>query len=234
MDGDKMGRSGFQPALAGCRCFEDLTNFPEPLIYEYLPRKFFTKLKNSRIIIFIILITILSISTNSLHAADAPNLLQNPGFEDGTNGWQWYGGILTYIDNPVHGGSRAAVLIASEAEAYISQTVHVSPGSCCTFSGWAFKNSIYEGNISLRISWYESEDGTGSEIKRNESDSFADNPIDYRFLTTGTHTTPANAHSAKVKGIVRLANPGQFVTAYFDDMSFIETIPISNPTCAPN
>ena len=171
-----------------------------------------------------------------LRAEASNNLLQNPGFEEGIAGWQSLGGTLTYTNNPVHTGNRAAVLIANEAEAYIYQTVPVFPGSSCTFSGWTFKNSIYEGNVSLQISWFEGEDGTGSEIRRDESDRFADNPSDYRFLTTGTHITPANAHSAKVKAAVRPADPSQPVSVFFDDMVFVEILHSSTPTptCAPN
>lgn len=170
-----------------------------------------------------------------LHAEDAINLLQNPTFEDGTTGWQGYGGTLTYTNNPVHTGSRAAVLIANEAEAYIFQTVHVLAGHTYIFSGWTYQNDLYEPIIFLRISWYGSENGAGGEISQNDSLGLVYKLSNYSFLTTDHCIAPANAHSAIVKGIVKIAAPNQPASVYFDDMTFIETItaPTSTPTPTP-
>ena len=190
-------------------------------------------MKISRIAILSTLVLTILFLASILRAEDSNNLLRNPGFEEGTDGWQSYGGTLTYKNNPVHTGSRAAFLFATEAEACIYQTVHVLAGHTYIFSGWEYQNNIYEPIILLQISWYDDENGTGEEISQNDSIGILYYPNKYSFLTTGTCVAPTNALSATVKGIVRIAAPDQFASVYFDDMSFLEITPTPTPTPTP-
>ncbi|KPJ52512.1 MAG: hypothetical protein AMJ37_02740, partial [Dehalococcoidia bacterium DG_18] len=86
------------------------------------------EMKASRIAALLIMLAVVSpLAVNALSAEAQDNLLQNPGFEDGAAGWEYSGGVLTYTNNPVYCGSRAAIFIISEAEGYIYQTIPVSP-----------------------------------------------------------------------------------------------------------
>jgi len=172
-------------------------------------------------------------------AAAAPDeLLMNGGFEEGVTGWDCSGGLISYVNEPFHSGGRAAILIVDEAEGCIHQTVRVSPGADYCFGGWVYRNTIYAAAVFLQVSWYESGDGSGHEIRHHESASLASNADDYRPLIAGIQSAPANAHSATVRGIVTLAETAQAASAYFDDMFLIETTaiptPMPTPTCAPN
>ena len=114
------------------------------------------------------------------------------------------------------------------------QTVGVLPGHTYIFSGWEYQNNINEPFISLRICWYEGENGTGIEISQNDSTGIFYYPNHYSFISTAICTAPPSAHSAKLKGIVRIAAPGLFASVYFDDMTFFETTSSSTPTPTPS
>ena len=169
----------------------------------------------------------------TLSAGAGENLLQNPGFEDGTSGWSTYGGALSIVGSQVHsGGSAAAFESNSATTKWIYQVVPVSGGESYTFSGYAIKNDPNIETIFLRISWYQSQDGFGTEIAHHDSlSSLTDDQSQYRFLTTGEITAPADAHSARVKAILEPVSDGEAI-AFFDDFKF-EGPPPATPTPTP-
>ena len=67
------------------------------------------------------------------------NLLTNPGFEDGTEGWMVWGGRISTVDAPVHGGEHAA-LISDRSESWNAgvQDIFnkVQPGQSYFASAW--------------------------------------------------------------------------------------------------
>ncbi|TET38128.1 MAG: hypothetical protein E3J65_05620, partial [Dehalococcoidia bacterium] len=154
-------------------------------------------MKASRaIVLFVLIMLLASLALVSVLPAGAQgvNLLQNPSFEDGVDPWQARGGTLITINNP-NSGNLAAIFFVNEAEGYIHQTVPVSPEASYLFFGFAIKDNPNIDNIFLRISWYESEDGFGSEISDNDSiNALTDDHPQYRPLTTGQVTPPPNAH----------------------------------------
>ena len=109
--------------------------------------------------------------TSILHAQEMGNLLQNPGFEEGTSSWQAYEVDFSSTVSPTHDVDHAASIAASSGKAgWIYQITPVSPGSAYTLSGWALKNpdDTY-ASVCLEVSWYETEDGFGIEISHNVS-----------------------------------------------------------------
>ena len=188
-------------------------------------------MKASRIAVLIaILAVVASLMASTLSFAALNELLVNGDFEDGVAGWEYSGGLMTYVNKPVHSGGRAAILIVNDEEGCIYQTVPVSPGATYRLIGCVFKNSIHDATVFLEICWC---DESGDEIHCDQSYSLTHNPDNYWFLTTGIQTAPANAHSAQVKGTVTLADPSKPASAYFDDMFFIQAMPTPTPSATP-
>jgi hypothetical protein len=170
-------------------------------------------------------------------SAASQELLVNGGFEAPLGSeWRVYGGELSRVPGGYGYGYEASGYAArfdsqSLGTKWFYQVVPISPGGTYTFAGWAVKDdpNIYE--IFLRISWYESVDGFGSEISHIDStSSLTDDQPGYRFLSTAPVAAPEGAHSARVRAILVPAT-AQAATAYFDDMSF--TVPLPPPQ-APN
>jgi len=162
------------------------------------------------------------------------NLLQNPGFEDGTAGWTEDGGVtFTFVGSAVHGGSYAACLVTgSMSSGRIYQVVPVSPATDYTLNGWGQKVSedTY-AQCCLEIRWYGSYDGYGEELERRYI-CCPGNESGYHFLTAGTVWSPIDAHSARIMAVVEPYS-GEPVTAYFDDFSFEGPSPTNTPTSTP-
>jgi cardiolipin synthase len=152
-------------------------------------------------------------------------LLQNPGFESASGGtpdhWSKYGGTLAQTDTLVHGGSYAAQFDSSSTSTkWVFQVVTVTEGTAYVFSAWALKNDANIEEVYLRVSWYASADGSGSQISHDDSTArLLGDDSAYRFLTTGPITVPTGARSARARLVL---NPldGTACTAYFDDASF--------------
>ncbi|UCG84196.1 MAG: carbohydrate binding domain-containing protein [Dehalococcoidia bacterium] len=127
------------------------------------------------------------------------NMLQNPGFEDGLDGWAVsYGGNFTQVGEPVKSGTYAASLsITSINDEWIYQTVPVVPDGSYNFSGWAMMDAPEHTSVYLQISWYESEDGYGEISHIDSSTILKDNLGNYTLLTTGDVQAYPNERSAR-------------------------------------
>ena len=174
--------------------------------------------------------------TSILQAEYADNLLLNPDFEDGINGWSTYGGNLSQVESPVQSGTFAAALTNDTTSTiWIYQTASIQGGENYTSCGYALKNDPNIEKVFLRISWYESTDGFGAEISHNDSlDILTDDQPHFRLLTTSEITAPINAHSAKIKAILAPYSPA-LTTVYFDNFSLTgqAATPIPSPTPTP-
>lgn len=177
--------------------------------------------------------TILSLAS-ILHAEDQINLLQNPSFEEGLSDWSTYRGIFSLVESPVQNGAFAAALTTDTPNTiWIYQTVSIQGGEKYTLCGYALKNDPGIESVSLRISWYDSEDGFGAELSHNDSlTALTDDQPLYRLITTGEVTAPLNAHSARIKAVLDTFSQTP-VTAYLDDFSFVGPTPTPSPTPTP-
>ncbi|MFF4404067.1 chitinase [Streptomyces sp. NPDC001404] len=78
--------------------------------------------------------------------ADGANLVRNPGFESGLDGWSCTGGNGTTTSAPVHSGSAALKATpAGSDDAQCSQTVSVRPNSSYTLGAWVQGSYVYLG-----------------------------------------------------------------------------------------
>ena len=164
--------------------------------------------------------------TAPLAPAEA-ELLLNPGFEDEDatgsmpDHWSKYGGTLTQVAAPVHGGSHAARFESrTTSTKWVYQVATVTERVTYVLSTWAVKNDANIEEVYLRISWYTSEDGSGAELSHDDSTTrlVMDDPA-YRFLTTAPITAPAGAHSARARLMLNPAGATP-CTATYDDVSF--------------
>jgi len=193
----------------------------------------FPKMKASQVAALFALLAVLASLASISPALAWDNLLQNPGFEEGTTGWSEHGGTLIQVNSPVHAGDHAGeftITSISSAAGWIYQVIAVSRGETYTFSGYAWKdNPSIDDEVLLQICWYESEDGSGVEICHYNSAPITGDDASYQPLNV-TSTAPPNAHSARACAVLRLFSPGT-ATAYFDDLSFTGPPP---PTPSPS
>ena len=131
--------------------------------------------------------------------------LENGGFEswDETGmpaAWSKYGGAVV-ASSDAHGGAHAAELrSATTASKWLYQTLLVDPGGGYEFSAWLLADDPAVASAFLRVSWYESKDGSGGAIGTDDSTARLESPSgEYRQLTTGPVRAPASARSAKLR-----------------------------------
>ncbi|MGX7827926.1 carbohydrate binding domain-containing protein [Actinokineospora sp. 24-640] len=88
-------------------------------------------------------------------AAQAVNLLTNPGFESGDlSGWSCSGRTGSVVGSPVHGGAKALAGAASASDnARCAQTVAVRPSTAYTLSAWVRGNYVYLGVTGGSAVW---------------------------------------------------------------------------------
>ncbi|NEY31473.1 chitinase [Streptomyces sp. PRKS01-65] len=113
-------------------------------------------------------------------AAQAANLLSNPGFESGNlQDWSCSGTTGSVVGSPVHGGTKALAGAVSAADnARCAQTVAVQPNTQYTLSAWVRGSYVYLGVTGGTSTW-------------------AASAPDWKQLKV-TFTTGASQHTAEV------------------------------------
>ncbi len=152
--------------------------------------------------------------------------IDNGGFEDlGGDGaliaWRHDGGSLSAATSPVHSGIGAARLESTTASTkWLYQTVAVTPRSTYAFDAWVLDNDPNVASAFLRVSWYASDDGSGSALGSADSSARLDaaDPA-YRVLTTGAIAAPPAAQSARLRVMLAPVSDAR-ATIYVDDASF--------------
>ena len=88
-------------------------------------------------------------------AAQAAELLSNPGFESGAlSPWSCSGALGSVVSTPVHSGTKALQGAASASDnAQCTQTVTVLPNTAYTLSGWVRGNYVYIGVVGGASTW---------------------------------------------------------------------------------
>jgi hypothetical protein len=164
--------------------------------------------------------------------------LRNGGFEDIDDsgmpvGWDRYGGDLSLASSPVRSGAYAARLqSATDSTKWLYQTVAVVPSDPYAFDAWIADIDPAVTSAWLRISWYESDDGSGAALATADSTTRLDAPDPaYRFLTTGAVIAPDAARSARLRVLLAPASAAA-AAIYVDDASFGPADPLvpSPPT----
>jgi Lamin Tail Domain len=152
--------------------------------------------------------------------------LQNGSFEEADDSgmpssWERYGGDLSLTSAPVRSGIHAARFEStSDSTKWVYQAVSVEPGGTYAFDAWIADDDPAVASASLRVSWYESGDGSGRALATSDSTEHLDAPQSgYRYLTTAPVLAPDVAHSARLRVLLAPVSAAPAVI-YVDDASF--------------
>jgi len=157
---------------------------------------------------------------------DTFDVLTNGSFEtlrtDGSPyAWREIGADLQAATSPVAEGLRAlAVTSRSSSTKWAYQTVRVQSGEFYDAIAYAWSGGAAE--TFLRVSWYPTADGSGPAIDSADSTFVAAPGERFERLATGPIQAPGDAHTAKVRLMLRPAS-GAETTAHFDAVSFDPT-----------
>ncbi len=135
-----------------------------------------------------------------LNTGQAQNLLSNPGFENGNNAWNVWGGA-SVVTNNAHGGSAAIHATGNNGAEY--RVSGLKPNTTYRFSGWI--KSANGGNMSMGVKRY----GGNTSKQFNASSAYQYFTITF---TTGVSHTFATVYTYASSG----------VSGYGDDFSLIE------------
>lgn len=163
-------------------------------------------------------------------ASGGSNLLQNPGFEEGTAPWL-AGPSATFdlTDTPeyVHSETWAASLNRTDGfggEIYIYQDVPVVGGGYYTLSGWVYyykEDSLIEDWAMLHIDWRNSQE---SLFTVDSQKVYGDEPgyHERRIPYDGSDSVqaPAAATIARIKCVGDIQEPNPEAPVFFDELSF--------------
>ncbi len=151
--------------------------------------------------------------------------LVNGSFEDadgsGPIGWAKYGGDLQRSSAHARSGQYSGAFTSDTTSTkWAYQTLLVSGGSGYTFSGYVLLDDPAVSEAYLRISWYGSDDGSGTALATSDSTAHLSGPdLSFRFLTTDAVFAPGNARSARLRVVLAPASDAP-ATIYIDDVSF--------------
>jgi len=151
------------------------------------------------------------------------------GFESGTtDNWEEWGLKEWFVvESPLRTGSFAAKLVDRDGKGYgyIQQKgIPIMPGETYIASLWVYDNDP-DGEISVRVYWYTSNDGSGNYIDKGESPASSDT-ASYQELATGEIIAPPEAKSANLRVWISGTGPCGERTFYVDDVSFLTLEPI--------
>jgi len=163
-------------------------------------------------------------------ASSGSNLFQNPGFEEGIEGWSKSTSAATFVVTDtvgyVHNGTLAASLNRTDGvggEIYIYQDVPVLGGQFYNLSGWAYKNDSGFNCVKLRIEW---KDAALQTVGDEESHPLAEDEDAYHLLCIPRECNgdgvqaPNNAVKARIEAIAIITPPNPENPVFFDDLSF--------------
>jgi len=164
----------------------------------------------------------------SIGLAWSSDLITDGGLESGTTShWNRWGlKEWCVVDSPVRSGSFAAKIVdyAGSGYGYIQQKgITILPGESYGASLWVYDNDP-DGEVTIRVYWYTSSDGSGSSIGKGESSHSLDTPS-YQQLTTGEILAPPDANSANVRVWVSGTAACGERTFYVDDVCFVPVVP---------
>ena len=145
-------------------------------------------------------------------------MLDNGDFELVSDGkpayWEKFGGTM-YADGTAARGSYAGCLESDTASTkWLYQVVPAAGGAW--YAATASGRLVGGGAVSLRISWYASGDGSGSQLDQEESN--VSSSSSWASLATGPIKAPAEALSARVRLVLRPEGPA---SGCWDDASFV-------------
>lgn len=144
------------------------------------------------------------------------NLIDNPGFEDGTtSGWVLAGGAPTIVAAPTHNASTKAAKVSFNTRLRFDGLV--TAGNHYTFSAFVAED-VAVGNAFLRVAWYQAD---GVTVVSQEPDvSIA---VNTNFQRLALHAV-APVGAAQVKAYL-LGDPNNVAQTFiYDDAQFEQSL----------
>lgn len=166
--------------------------------------------------------------------------LFSSGFEDGNlSSWSSSGGgaTATISAENVRSGNNAIKIQNDKTGSYGFQQVipNIEGGMFYEARGYGKAYDSSTASFFIRVAWYSSSDGSGSQLSSPSDSNVVDNVSnDWTLLTTNAIQAPSTANSAKIRLVLNSKTSGQLALAYFDDILFQESIaPTATPTLTP-
>ena len=150
-------------------------------------------------------------------AAQSPNLLRNPGFEDGANGWQLPPNVEV-VNEVAHGDAHSLRIFNTDAKTYLlaSQNVAAQPGHRYRYGAWIRTRGLKgdDSGATICMEWSGPKGWIGgSYLDGRKGDQ------DWFRLEGLTGPIPDGVTSVSVRLYLRYGMTG---TAWFDDVSVAE------------
>ncbi len=157
--------------------------------------------------------------------ATGTQLLLNPGFEEGTDGWIVPDETVLTISDEALSGDAAGEMSGPSDGSRILQYAAIQPGAQYRYSGWVFADDPLMIYAWLQIAWYD-----GGTFLGTVDSSFLVGPHPaYAFLELEA-IAPPNANSAQL--LVR-AKSGAASSMLLDDLAFeLEEAPVTTAPVA--
>ncbi|MBI2614011.1 MAG: hypothetical protein HYW62_04545 [Candidatus Levybacteria bacterium] len=166
--------------------------------------------------------------------------LLSDGFESGIGSWSSSGGgaTATISAELARTGIYSLKVQHDKTSSYgFQKTIsNTEGGMFYRASGYGKTTDVNVASYFIRIAWYASTDGSGSQLSSpNDSNSSTTINGDWVLLTIDSIQAPSTANSAKVRLVLTSVSSGQTAYVYFDDILFEESIaPTSTPTPTPS
>ncbi len=149
-------------------------------------------------------------------------MLANGDFEIVTDGkpayWEKFGGTMLAEGGAVRGSYAGCLHSETASTKWLYQVIQVDEGDW--YEATAFGRVAGPGAVSIRVSWYASSDGSGSQMDQAESN--VSSGSGWANLATGAIQAPIGSNSARVRLVLR---PDGSATGCFDDARFDGTEP---------
>ena len=153
-------------------------------------------------------------------SAQSPNLLRNPGFEDGASGWQLPANVEV-VAGVAHGELHSLRILNSDVATYLlaSQNIAFQPGHRYRYGAWIRTRGVKGDDTGATICMEWNGPGGwlgGSYVDGRKGDQ------DWFYVEGVTGAIPNDASSVSVRLYLRYGMTG---AAWFDDVSVTEEYP---------
>jgi len=182
-----------------------------------------------------ILLRVLLISGVLISCAFDVNAVENGDMENGVSNWSEVTNkknVTVEESSEAHQGTKSLKVTNSSDNSYgVYQLIQgIEADQTYEINGWIH---LAEGNASagfIRVAWYASDDGSGSQLSTDDSE---------KINTTGKWErlskvikSDEKAKSAKIRLLVASSSEGNTAVALFDDVS-LERVVFPSPTIVP-
>lgn len=178
----------------------------------------------NKYLLFFIILFMLCFYTTNIQAQS----ISNVSFEAGDSNWQKNNSNIEFnISNEAKQGTQSAQIINNAETSYgIEQIItEIKPQTRYGIDIHIKTNDPPPLKSFLRVAWYESTNGSGSQLKTNDSEIISE-VSDWKKISVIAES-PEQAHSAKVRLLV---SSGQ---AFFDEL-WITELPAEIPQPTPS